>query len=186
MMIPPFEQKPFCEMTKADAETYFNWYIAEKDKRIKQLIDYAKSEGVSAPLDFSVDSLNPIWEWYVTKISYREKSSDEIKEEAAKYPEWMHDFILQKTISYETWMYGMDVALYFAEVFIRNNGGKIYWGYFTKPKNRSGVNQPTLLGFNHNLDLNPRTIVANCTRTFYKEKNTRKLYDIYYIWLKDV
>ena len=66
-------------------------------------------------------------------------------------------------------MYGMDVALYFAEVIIRNNSEKIKWGYFTKPQIRIGVNQPTLLGFKYDKDLNPRIVIVNLARRSAKK-----------------
>lgn len=182
MMVPPFKQKAFFEMNKSEAKQYFDWYMEEKSKRILILSNFIKSEGFNIPLDFTVKSLDSIWQWYITKIKYREKSKSEIKNEVNRFPEWMLDFITKETISYETWMYGMDVAIYFAEVFIHNSEGKIEWGYFTKPKNRIGVNQPTLLGFKYDKDLNPRTIVANCTRTFAKENSLTMLSDIYRVW----
>ena len=58
------------------------------------------------------------------------------------------------------------------------------WGYFTKPKNRFSVNEPVLLGFKDNDDLNPRLIVENCTRKSAKEKMDDRLLKIYNTWMK--
>lgn len=79
----------------------------------------------------------------------------------------------------------MDVAIYFAEVFIRNNQ-TIQWGYFTMPKKRMSVNEPTLLGLKNGMDLNPRLIVINCTRHSSSGKKNTRLYDMYCTWMQYV
>ena len=45
------------------------------------------------------------------------------------------------------------------------------------------VNQPTLLGFKADMDLNPRLIVINCTRRSSKERNNNRLLDMYNTWM---
>lgn len=83
----------------------------------------------------------------------------------------------------ETLKYGMDIAIYFAEIIIKNSDGRIQWGYFTRPPKRMSVNQPTLLGFKAGMDLNPRLIVINCTRRSSKERNNNRLLDMYNTWM---
>lgn len=81
----------------------------------------------------------------------------------------------------ETMIYGLDIAIYFAEVIVRNNPS-IHWGYYVKPKNRSSVNQPVLLGFKFDKEMNPREIVVNCIRKSDKELDPNRLYDLYHVW----
>ncbi len=116
-------------------------------------------------------------------ILYRTLDENEYQSRINKYPEWMKEYIAETDLSWNTLMYCMDIALYFAEVIIRHNDC-IKWGYFVKPKNRTGVNQPVLLGFKYDMDLNPRLIVENCTRRSKKEKSSTRLYDAYYVWMK--
>lgn len=78
----------------------------------------------------------------------------------------------------------MDIAIYFAEVMIRNNASKVYWGYYTKPKNKVSVNMPVLLGFKGRMALDPRAIVVISTKYSIEESNYNKLYEIYKTWLK--
>ncbi len=185
MMVPPFERVEFEEMTKKQAQEYFDWYMDQKENRISMLLSFAKDEGVVANFDYSVESLIPLWEWYEKKIYCRELDFKEYQEQLMKYPEWMKDFVSKKELSWETLMYCMDVALYFAEVIIRHNSS-IRWGFFTKPKNRDGVNQPVLLGFLHNMDMNPRQIVVNCTRDSAENKSATRLFDVYNVWMSYV
>ena len=111
-------------------------------------------------------------------------SDEEYQNKLDKYPEWMAEYIQRKEFSYETLMYVADVAMYFAEVMIKNNDDKIKWGYFTKPKKRQSVNEPVLLGFNYNKDLNPRKVVLNVLRDSCEKTNEKRLYDIYNVWMK--
>lgn len=66
---------------------------------------------------------------------------------------------------------------------IRNNTGKVYWGYFTKPKNRMSVKRPVLLGFKADKALDPRLIVVNCTGRSSEEFQKTRLYELYKTWL---
>ena len=185
MMVPPFERVEFWEMNKKQAQEYFDWYLGQADYRVNLLLTAVKEDGVDADFDYSVESLLPLWEWYESKITYRKLDEAEYQARISRHPEWMKDDVSDTDLSWETLMYCMDVALYFAEGIIKHNSS-IYWGYFTKPKNRYGVNQPVLLGFKHNMDLNPRLIVTNCTRHSGREKLSSRLYDIYYTWMKYV
>ena len=183
MMIPPFERVEFEKMNKKQVQEYFDWYTGQIDYRISLLLNAIKEDGIHADFDYSVESLIPLWEWYETKISYRELDDAEYQSRINNYPEWMKDYIADKDLSWNTLMYCMDVALYFAEVIIKHNT-TIRWSYFTKPKNRASVNQPVLLGFNYDKDLNPRLIVENCTRRSGREKLNTRLYDMYFTWMK--
>lgn len=61
---------------------------------------------------------------------------------------------------------------------------KVYWGYFTKPKNRMSVNQPVLLGFKADMDLNPRLVITNCTRRSCRKSQPDRLYEMYKNWMQ--
>ena len=147
------------------------------------LLKAIKEDGINYDFNFSIDSLIPLWEWYETKISYRKLEDSEYQSRIKQHPEWMREYINNKDLSWDTLIYCMDVAIYFAEVIIKHNT-IIKWGYFTKPRNRADVNQPVLLGFKYDMDLNPRLIVENCTRRSGKEKMKTRLYDMYYTWME--
>lgn len=182
IMVPPFKRVPFREMNKTQAEEYFVWYTSQVDFRTSQLINLIGEEGIENELDYSVESLVSIWKWFEGKITFREISEFEYVERLAKYPEWLKPEISKEAISYDTLVIGMDVALYFAKVVLANNA-TIKWGYFTKPKNIASVNQPVLMGFKYEKELNPRLIIENCIRRSKKEKSENRLLDIYNVWM---
>ncbi len=59
-------------------------------------------------------------------------------------------------------------------------------GIFYRAKKRQSVNEPVLLGFKNNVDLNPRLVLLNLLRRSSKEINEKRLYDIYHVWMKYV
>lgn len=177
-------QARFREYNKKQAEEFFQQYIKQITEHIETLKKHLKSDGVKVELDYSPESLIPLWEWYENKITLENKTEEEYQEEIAAYPEWMKDEISKTKISSKTLQYGMSIAVYFAEVFVKVTQGKIYWGYFTKPKNRMSVNQPVLLGFKAGDDLDPRLIVLNCTRRSSRERHKTRLYETYKVWTK--
>lgn len=183
MMVPPFEYNGFESLKKKEANKYFEWYIGQVEHRIEVLKNYIDNEGEKVVFDYSPESLISLWEWYENQIQIVDKSEEEMAEEFKRYPVWMHNEIARTKISLDTLKYGMDIAVYFAEVVIRNCNGKVKWGFFTSPKNRMSVNEPTLLGFKGDMDLNPRLIVINCTRRSSVEKNHARLFDMYNTWM---
>ena len=178
--------KDFDKMKKKEAEKYFNWYINEINNRILYLKTYMQKdiEGESI-FDYTPESLIPLWEWFQTKIEFEEMTENEIQQELEDSPNRLKFLVLEdkRKISLNTLSIATDVANYFAEVFRKNNPS-IYWGFFTKPKNRISVNEPVLLGFIGNDDLNPRLIISNCIWKSEEQKNPNMLYDIYQVWLE--
>lgn len=181
-MVPPFDFKEFDKFNKKQAEVYFQWYLSQIVHRIEVLNKYIKNDGFNIKFDYSVESLIPIWEWYQKKIIVECKTEEELEKEKKKYPKWMESEISKTKISLETWKFGMDIAVYFAEVVIKNSSGKIYWGYFTKPKNRMSVNRPVLLGFKADIEMDPRIVVENCTRKSIRHLQKSILYETYNAW----
>lgn len=184
LMIPPFNCNSFKEFNKKQVEEYFQWYVEQIGYRIEVLSNFLKYEEETISLDFSIESLIPLWNWYESKIIVEQKNEEELLKEIQKYPSWMKDEISTTKISLQTYKFGMDIAIYFAEIIRKRSEGKIQWGYFTKPQNRASVNQPVLLGFKAEMDLNPRLVITNCTRRSSKERNKERLVEMYYTWMR--
>lgn len=180
-IVPP-DKLEFETMTKKQASEFFDWYIKDKEYGLCFLEKYLQKENEKIKLDYSPESLISIWEWYEDKIKVVNKTLDELGKEMSNYPTWMHAEIKETKVSLNTLIFAWDVAIYFAETIIKNSQGKIYWGYFSKPKNRMSVNQPTLLGFKSGMDLNPRQIVMTCTRKSCLEFDNMRLVNAYYTW----
>ena len=185
-MLPPIKNYKFAKFTKEEAEIYFNWYMEEKGHRIEMLEEYVHNAGVDIDFDYSPESLIPLWRWYETIIVSEKKTEEEIENEKKKLPEWLHSQISDEKISMNTLKFGMDIAIYFAEVMIRNSEGKLHWGYVTKPRNYAHVNKPLVLGFKADLDLNPSRLVYILTLRSKRERNEKRLYDKYYDLQEDI
>lgn len=186
VVVSPFKYNDFEKLSKIETEQYFQWYINHISDRLHILEKYIRKEGEKFELDYTPKSLIPLWSWYEKKIEMVEKTSEEIENELNKYPDWMHSEIMRTKVSVNTLKYSWDIALYFAEVMIRNGREKVYWGYFTKPQKRMSVNEPTLLGFINDMDLNPRLIVMTCTRRSCRARDDNRLFDMYNIWYKKI
>ena len=185
-MLPPIKNYKFAKFTKEEAEIYFNWYMEEKGHRIEMLEEYVHNAGVDIDFDYSPESLIPLWRWYETIIVSEKKTEEEIEAEKRKMPEWLHSQISEEKISMNTLKFGMDIAIYFAEVMIRNSEGKLHWGYVTKPKNYINVNRPVVSGFKAGQELDPSRTVYVLTLSSEEEKNEKRLYDRYYVWQEDI
>lgn len=185
-MVSPFNYDDFTTLKKKQAEEYFQWYIGEISHRLEIFAKYLESEGENILLDFSEQSLIPLWEWYEKQITLVKKTEEEIEDEKSRFPWWVAETLSTEKISSETLKYVMDIAIYFAEVVRRQAGEKIYWGYFTKPKSRMSVNTPVLLGFVAGMDLDPRLIVMTCTSKSSKERDKERLYKSYKVWMKKI
>ena len=83
----PIEKGDFLSFTKREAEIYFNWYIEHIDERIEYLCEYVHSQGQSIELDFSVNSIIEIWDWYVKQIKIERYTRSELEEIAKEYPQ---------------------------------------------------------------------------------------------------
>lgn len=188
MMVPPFEIDDFAKLSTKEAKEHFNWYISQIPFRLQQLEKYLNEElKENIKFDFSPSSLLDIWKCFESYVKTDKKTNKEIKEELEKYPQWLHESILETDYKFtvESLVVGMDIAIYFAETIIRNNP-VIKWGYFTKPKSRMSVNKPVLLGFQASQDLDPREIVLNCMRKSYENKQFDRLFNIYNIWVEEI
>ena len=174
----------FDEFTPKMAKEYFDWYINDREHRLRILKEYLREIHKDITLDFSPESLIPLWSWYETQIVEEDKDPYELQAEKEQYPEWVRDHISDKKISMETLKFTWDVAIYFAEVMVRNNKEKISWGYITRRKRHIHVNRPVLKGFAFNKLLDPRRIVYICTLKSAEARDPNRLYDLYYVWLE--
>lgn len=185
---PPIEEGDFLTFTKKEAEIYFNWYVEHIGDRIRYLSKYVHFQCQSIELDFSINSLITIWNWYVKQIEVEKYTQDELEEIAKKYPKWICKEIMsdETKLSYKTLAICSDVAIYFAEVFRKHNKRDISWGFFTSPKTYDSVNEPVLLGFIGNQNLNPRRMVYHCTLHYIEGDKGFDLYEMYRVWKEDI
>ncbi|MBQ9387554.1 MAG: hypothetical protein IJU01_02705 [Lachnospiraceae bacterium] len=146
ILVPPIS-KPFKKFTPKEAEDFFQWYISQIDSRVRYLQDYSGVE-----LDYTVDSLIDIWEWFIKNAEIEktpQKKINELKKDLKKQPaNFARDILNEqsKQFTLETEYIINDIVMYFGEVYVRNNSS-IIWGYSTDKKARGSVNEPVLIGF---------------------------------------
>ena len=187
LMETPFALTQFEEMSKKQAEQYYQWFLLEKEHRIQQLDQYVKQSNNCISLDKTPESLIGLWEWFEANIEWEDKTEEDYSNEMVGRPDWMRPHIIADTkkMTILTLALGMDISIYFGETLIINNPS-IYWGYKTSPKKLMGVNRPILLGFKGDLSLFPYNQIQVCIRKSTREKNKFKLHDLYKIWCKNV
>ncbi|MBQ2980912.1 MAG: hypothetical protein IJD58_02175 [Lachnospiraceae bacterium] len=181
---PSFELEYFSKMNKKQAMQYFEWFMETKEERFRILQEYIFRDTDKVILDKTPESLIGLWEWFQTKISWEEKTREEIELELKGRPEWMTQIILADTkkIADLTLKLAYDIGMYFGEVFVENNSS-LYWGIKTKPKALNGVNQPNVLGFLGDVNMYAYGIVQVAIRKEHKETKVTRLFDIYNTWL---
>lgn len=146
ILIPPIN-KSFSDFKESEAESYFRWFIDQIKPRIEYLKNYS---GVN--LDYSVESLVNIWGWFLKKARIEKTPRAKIRElkrQLKNKPKEIADEILNEQssqFSLETEYIIRDIAMYFGEVYVKNNAS-IAWGYHTDSKADSFANMPILVGF---------------------------------------
>lgn len=186
-MQPPFDIKLFKDMTKKEAQKHFEWYIGDIPNRIEILKNVYETTGCrKEELDLSFESLYKLWNWYISNVEINEKSKEEIEREKSKLPEWVSMNIITQKISIGWMSIAMDIAIYFAECFMRKFS-KIKWGFVSKPNSLSYVNKPVLTGFKMGVELDVTNILRNLTfKVANGEQDPEALMKLFKIWAENV
>ena len=189
LMELPIQGKSYENMTKKEATVMYNWFLNEIPNRIQLLTKYYDFDnfGKNKRLDYSPESLISIWEWFIPKIESRELTNGERVIYNTVMPQWAQIGIPTKMFTVGCMSVSVDIAIYLAEVFIRNNE-EISWGIKYSPKSFLDVNRPILKGFIKNVTMNPVSIIHVLMLRVLnrKEININSLYDIYHIWLEKI
>lgn len=163
---PPFEMKSFEEMNKKEAKQFFDWYISQIPSRIEVLKELTEHK---IPLDYSKESLVPLFSWYLSKITIYELSNEEIEaelEDLRQYPDFVYEDEKERLLANpvelkkEDYALAMDIAIYYAETIIKNYP-QVKWTFFTKPKSYAYLNEPILTSEDDKIfyERNPRRLL---------------------------
>ncbi len=185
LMAPPFEIKEFYEMNKKEAKEHFEWYISEIPHRIEILKNiYEELGGKKENLDYSINSLEDLWKWYLKNVQIIDKSEKEILEEKEALPEWLkNEKIMLKKISIPWLAIAMDISIYLGEVFVRNNP-QLQWTFVTKPKKIIHVNKPVIGDFKND-KMDTRHILYVLTlKIVNNTTNEKALLNLYNVWME--
>ncbi|MEG0282882.1 MAG: hypothetical protein RR662_06860, partial [Clostridia bacterium] len=75
---PLWKEGGYANFTKKEAQIYFEWFVSEIPHRLEVLQEYISRDNPDLKLDFSEESLVPLWEWVSGKIETRKLSKEEI------------------------------------------------------------------------------------------------------------
>lgn len=173
-MAPPFEMKPFEEMNKKEAKQHFDWYISQIPERIEVLKELTEHK---ISLDYSKESLIPLFDWYLSQVTIYKLSDKEIEaelEDLRQYPDFVYEDEKESLLANpvelkkEDYALAMDIAIYYAETIIKNYP-QVKWTFFTKPKSFVYLNEP---------------ILSNEDNEIFYERNPRRLLQVIIGYIK--
>ena len=84
--LPQVAKIKFDDFTPKMAKEYFEWYINDREHRLTILKEYLSEIHEDITLDFSPESLIPLWSWYETQIVEEDKDPNELQAEKEQYP----------------------------------------------------------------------------------------------------
>ena len=153
-LIPPIHKAPIC-FTDAETEEYWNWYMENLDARceyLRSLIAEDAGIGLEA-LDYSLDSLLPVWAWFLSRAKVIRKKLPRPYERYVEISRETGGKPVKRVVKYDdsfdvkTEMMICDIGMYVGKMFIQSYPGKIRWALVNKPRNYIHVNEPLLKGF---------------------------------------
>lgn len=157
----------FLNMSGEQAQAFFDQYLQLRDERLAALNRryWQTGGGNESDLDFSPDSLVPLWAWAAKHLRRREFTPSEL-EHARSLPASARQYY-KPPLSEDSFILINDIAYYFAEILIRDLEG-VHWKVCkTKLKRYVDKNQPVLGGFlaaGFEDGINPREWVKGLAR----------------------
>ncbi|AIF51853.1 hypothetical protein [Pelosinus sp. UFO1] len=190
-LLDPPNLKHYDDMTKTEAKKHLEWYLSQIPERLELLSNAFEFTGgrKKEKLDYSVESLRILWEWFIPQVITEPKTAAELEKEAKILPGGKPRNL--ERLSIGTLAIAMDIAIYLAEVFIRTCKN-VNWGLAkSRSKNYINYNRPVLLGFmagKYEDELDPHRILNNLSLkvAFGDDKNPDVLINIYNIWKNKV
>lgn len=144
IQVPPLD-KPFDQLTRAEAQAFFDWYTGQLEARTAYLRQYT-----GLKLDHSPESLVRLWKWFLRHAQIEDtppERLDSLKQQLSSSP--LVETVLQeqaRQFTLETECVIWDIGMYWGQTFVLNHPS-IYWGFYSAPKRDLFVNRPLLLGF---------------------------------------
>ncbi len=161
---PPTGDRALAELTKAEAREHFEWFVRQGPERLRLLLSEAERDGVAPrELDYSRESLRPLWRWLRTKMEAAPLKGKFAEERMASLPAWFPEKEKEGALielTFPSMAMILDAGFYVAEVFRRRHPEAVRWSLWLK-KN-GPFNQPYLAGFR--LPLVPSWLVGGSAR----------------------
>lgn len=180
-MEPPFKVRAFEDMTLGEATAHFHWFVSQSPVRQALLARaFEATSGQRSPLDYTAQSLVPLWAWASSYVSAEKIGDPEARSlpgtsQVLKLPPPLELSIATKALA-------VDIGFYVAELLIRRSS-RVRWVLWRE--HGHAWNRPALDGLA--LVCVPSDIVVSCCwSTVYDGKNEQYLYDTFLIWSEDV
>ena len=194
VMKPPFEFKDFESMNKKEAKQYFDWYLSQIPERIEILKKVSDNQ---IALDYSKESLIPLFSWFLSTVTIYRLSKEEIKadlEDLSQYPDYVYedekDRLLSNPVDLKEEDYALakDIAIYYGETLIKNYP-QVHWTYLTKPKSYVFLNEPILKISNGEgfLERNPEEMLRVLIQLIKRDEiEDKTLYEMFLMDVSDI
>ena len=146
--------KPFQEMTKKEADAYYEWFLSKIDERsdyLREIVSEALNIQIEQ-LDFTLDSTLLIWKWFLKEAKLDktpESELDKIRKGLLGQPQSFIDNMVERArveLSIRTEYILRDIGMYIGKMFI-SNYESLKWTIKYKPKSYIYVNVPIIVGF---------------------------------------
>jgi len=180
----PFH-KPFEELSKKEANDYFDWFISNVGERS----DYLRGKVASGLniseecLDFSLDSLKPIWMWFLQVAEVSKTPKDVLKKykksmigQPKSYVDHMINNHLNEELSVFTEYVLRDIGMYIGKLFI-DNYPCLKWTIKYTPKSYVYVNVPLIVGFIDDDESYPKPFHPDMDPIFVARAPAMKLFE---------
>lgn len=169
----------FGQMSKEQAEAFFNNYLDSKESRLRFLNRsyWSTGGGNESDLDFSPESLLPLWAWARRRLTLQGYSRTEF--EGLKTQQGhIRDGELISELSKDTLILVDDLGYYLGDSVVHCIDG-VEWGIFeTRIKGHVSKNQPILTGLR--IPCNPRESVRLiATRDLRRDGSDRALFELF-------
>jgi len=181
--VPELLDKSFFEMNKKEAQAYLDWFLSIKEGRLELLDKIVSKSNKEWVLDYKPSSLTPLYTWFKTVVTTRNKTEAEKQIEENKITGLLkgHIDVGNETFTDETVSICSDIGMYFGEVLRKEKDLK--WSFVLKPKRYAEYAQPILIKKGVQIDLNPRAIIENVARKILddtcREDELVKLYNVW-------
>lgn len=150
---PPFPFESFEELTRADAKSFFDWYVNvaanERSEILYSLIGIAPEP--------TPESLVVVWSRVMPLVTWRDKTEKEMEKLFPGRPSWLRNVgIERRDLTTRSDSFAVDIGFHVARVFWANIPGA---EWVLESRRYSNQNQPVLAGFG-SMRLNPPLFVT--------------------------
>ena len=190
ILVPPVALD-YDHWTRAQAETYMQWYADHVQERAAYVSKIAFGKPVQGKI--APESLLDLWKWFYKTAEIEKVPEEIIRQEREMYAQFGESFVSKIQFTVRTEYILRDIAMYMSAVFLTNHP-TLYWDIVTKPKRDVFYNKPVLRGF-----LNMRygkpfksvfqpdhMIQVQACKCLDSSGTTQDLWNLYALWKQDV